>query len=88
MAVPTRLFVGNLPDITVEDDLKTAFGSFGEITNIDLKSKPGDQNKSNKFAFISICASNANIESCKWIKSCIIYLKVAPCKLTYITTHM
>ncbi|KAG7301507.1 hypothetical protein JYU34_014474 [Plutella xylostella] len=64
MAVPTRLFVGNLPDITVEDDLKTAFGSFGEITNIDLKSKPGDQNKSNKFAFISICASNANIESC------------------------
>ncbi|XP_075981368.1 putative RNA-binding protein CG14230 [Anticarsia gemmatalis] len=64
MISATRLFVGNLPDNTQEKELQSAFSVFGEITNLDLKSKAGTDNESKKFAFVSLSASNADIESC------------------------
>ncbi|CAH0713279.1 unnamed protein product, partial [Brenthis ino] len=64
MAFATRLFVGNLPDNLDENALREAFSSYGNITNFDLKSKPGIENDKKKFAFITISASNFNIESC------------------------
>uniref|UniRef100_A0A2A4JLV8 RRM domain-containing protein n=1 Tax=Heliothis virescens TaxID=7102 RepID=A0A2A4JLV8_HELVI len=64
MISATRLFVGNLPENTEENELHKAFSVFGEITNLDLKSKPGDSNESKKFAFVSISAGNTDVESC------------------------
>lgn len=64
MAFATRLFVGNLPENLDENALREAFSSYGNITNFDLKSKPGIENDKKKFAFITISASNFNIESC------------------------
>ena len=65
MISATRLFVGNLPGNAEANDLHSAFSVFGEITNLDLKSKPGDGNESKKFAFVSLSADNVNVESCK-----------------------
>ncbi|XP_023939228.2 nucleolar protein 8 [Bicyclus anynana] len=65
MALNTRLFVGNLPDNFNEHSLREAFSSYGEITNFDLKCKPGIENDNKKrFAFITLSASNFNVESC------------------------
>lgn len=65
MAFTTRLFVGNLPDSLNENALRKVFSSYGDITNFDLKTKPGTENDKKKFAFITLSASNFNIESCK-----------------------
>lgn len=65
MISATRLFVGNLPENTEEKELYSAFSHFGEITNVDLKCKPGDTKESKKFAFVSLSADNGNVESCK-----------------------
>ncbi|KAJ8717302.1 hypothetical protein PYW08_005701 [Mythimna loreyi] len=64
MISATRLFVGNLPENTEANDLHSAFSVFGEITNLDLKSKPGDGNECKKFAFVSLSADNPSVESC------------------------
>nr|XP_034835705.1 probable RNA-binding protein CG14230 [Maniola hyperantus] len=65
MALNTRLFVSNLPDNFNEQALKDAFSSYGEITNFDLKCKPGlETDNKKRFAFISLIASNFNVESC------------------------
>ncbi|KAH9642504.1 hypothetical protein HF086_008914 [Spodoptera exigua] len=64
MISATRLFVGNLPDNTEEKELYSAFSSFGEITNVDLKCKPGDAKESKKFAFVTLSAGNGEVESC------------------------
>lgn len=63
----TRLFVGNLPENTEENDLRSAFSSYGEITTLDLKTKTATCNESKKFAFVSLSGSNHNIESCKYL---------------------
>lgn len=62
----TRLFVGNLPENTSENDLRSAFTSYGEITTLDLKTKTATGNESKKFAFVSLSSSNYSIEACKY----------------------
>nr|XP_026494090.1 probable RNA-binding protein CG14230 [Vanessa tameamea] len=64
MAFTTRLFVGNIPDNFNEKALRDAFSSYGDITNFDLKSKPGIDSDKKTFAFVTISASNFNVESC------------------------
>ncbi|XP_039758919.1 probable RNA-binding protein CG14230 [Pararge aegeria] len=65
MSVNTRLFIGNLPDNFKEHALREAFSSYGNIINFDLKCKPGIETENKKrFAFITLCASNFNVESC------------------------
>ncbi|KAG6456786.1 hypothetical protein O3G_MSEX009939 [Manduca sexta] len=64
MSSGTRLFVGNLPENTNENELRSAFSSYGEITGVDLKSKSGSTEEQKKFAFVTISSSNLNIESC------------------------
>ncbi|XP_046969997.1 probable RNA-binding protein CG14230 [Vanessa cardui] len=64
MAFTTRLFVGNIPNDFDEKALRDAFSSYGDITNFDLKSKPGIDSDKKTFAFVTISASNFNIESC------------------------
>ncbi|XP_013162495.1 PREDICTED: probable RNA-binding protein CG14230, partial [Papilio xuthus] len=64
MAFHTRLFVGNIPKSLSESDLRGAFTSYGEIINLDLKQKPGAENDEKRFAFITLSASNYEVESC------------------------
>ncbi|XP_053615004.1 probable RNA-binding protein CG14230 [Plodia interpunctella] len=63
MSAHTRLFVGNLPDNTSEDVLRKAFSVYGEVTNLDIKSKPGG-NDEKKFAFVTLSGTNYDIELC------------------------
>lgn len=74
MISATRLFVGNLPENIEEKDLHSAFSVFGEITNLDLKSKAGATNESKKFAFVSLSAPNVDVESCEYYTIIIITL--------------
>lgn len=67
MVSATRLFVGNIPDNAQEEDLVSAFSAFGQITNLDLKSKVESRNESKKFAFVSLSAQNIDVESCKYL---------------------
>ncbi|KAJ0174076.1 hypothetical protein K1T71_010222 [Dendrolimus kikuchii] len=62
----TRLFVGNLPDNAEANDLRAAFSAYGEITNLDLKTKSSNNElkEQKKFAFVTLSGSNYNIESC------------------------
>ncbi|XP_014365898.2 probable RNA-binding protein CG14230 [Papilio machaon] len=64
MSFHTRLFVGNIPKSLSESDLREAFTSYGEIINLDLKQKPGAENDEKRFAFITLSASNYEVESC------------------------
>lgn len=67
MSSHTRLFVSNLPENIDESDLVSAFTTYGEIVSVDLKSKSASTDEQRKFAFITLSASNYDIESCKLI---------------------
>ncbi|XP_028031223.1 nucleolar protein 8 [Bombyx mandarina] len=63
MSPGTRLFVSNIPENTSEDELRCAFYKFGKVNSLDLKCKSSlEENKT--FAFITLSASNYDIESC------------------------
>nr|BAA03210.1 50kDa lectin [Bombyx mori] len=63
MSSGTRLFVSNIPENTSEDELRCAFSKFGKVNSLDLKCKSSiEENKT--FAFITLSASNYDIESC------------------------
>ncbi|XP_013137403.1 PREDICTED: probable RNA-binding protein CG14230 [Papilio polytes] len=64
MSFHTRLFVGNIPKSLSENDLREAFTSYGEIINLDIKQKPGAENDEKRFAFLTLSASNYEVESC------------------------
>ncbi|CAF4808380.1 unnamed protein product [Pieris macdunnoughi] len=59
-----RIFVGNLPENSSEKDLAAKFSSFGDIVNIDIKCKPDAEPDKKKFAFVTLCTSEYNIEAC------------------------
>ncbi|XP_068620081.1 probable RNA-binding protein CG14230 isoform X1 [Battus philenor] len=59
-----RLFVGNIPEHLNDNDLREEFSSYGEITNLELKSKADVENDRKYFAFITLSASNHAVESC------------------------
>lgn len=61
----TRLFVGNLPENTEQNDLREAFSSYGEIVNVDIKKKSDSEDGQKKFAFITLAGSHYEIESCE-----------------------
>ncbi|XP_063367065.1 nucleolar protein 8 [Cydia amplana] len=60
----TRLFVGNLPNTFEQNELRSAFSKFAEVTNLDIKSKPATENEGSKFAFVTISGANNEIEAC------------------------
>ncbi|XP_041984970.1 probable RNA-binding protein CG14230 [Aricia agestis] len=64
MAFTTRLFVGNIPEKVTEDALRKEFSIYGDVTNIDIKTKPGAENDKKVFAFVTLSANNYNVESC------------------------
>ncbi|RVE43761.1 hypothetical protein evm_011610 [Chilo suppressalis] len=60
----TRLFVGNLPDTVKETDIEAAFSKYGQIVNVDFKNKSGSDKNQKLFGFVTISASNYEVESC------------------------
>ncbi|XP_059060755.1 probable RNA-binding protein CG14230 isoform X2 [Achroia grisella] len=64
MSLQTRLFVGNLPESTNENEIRSAFSVYGKITNCDIKSKTSNDNQQKLFAFVTLSATNYDIESC------------------------
>ncbi|XP_063626657.1 nucleolar protein 8 [Cydia splendana] len=60
----TRLFVGNLPNSFEENELRSVFSKFAEVTNLDIKSKPAAGNEASKFAFVTISGANNDVEAC------------------------
>lgn len=74
MSFHTRLFVGNIPKSLSENDLREAFTSYGEIINLDIKQKPGAENDEKRFAFLTLSASNYEVESCRCYNCSVYYL--------------
>lgn len=63
-----RLFVGGLTPKINEKDLENIFSRFGEINNIELKSKYDTvQDQTKVFAFIEIKIKPNDLASCKYI---------------------
>lgn len=62
----TRLFVGNLPNNVEENVLRSVFSNYGQVTNLDIKSKSAIENDPKKFAFVTISSPNNDVETCKY----------------------
>lgn len=59
--VETRLFVGNIPLNTSEQDLQAEFGHYGYVNSVEIKSKNEDE----KFAFVNLQIEERLVEKCK-----------------------
>ncbi|XP_077288119.1 putative RNA-binding protein CG14230 [Arctopsyche grandis] len=87
----TRLFIGNIPSGTQEDDLKKEFEFYGKVVKVDLKEKNdlNDSQTTNKlFAFITLESNTLNVNKCiqefseqKWNGS---FLKVSIAKESFL----
>lgn len=63
----TRLFVGNIPANTSEQEIQSEFGYYGVVNRVELKKKNDDEH----FAFVNIMIEERLVEKCKRI---ILYL--------------
>lgn len=61
-----RLFVGNLPYGVTSEDLKQEFNAYGEVKNVEIKTKENlvDPDNPNVFAFVTIDISRQMITQC------------------------
>ncbi|XP_055546817.1 probable RNA-binding protein CG14230 [Wyeomyia smithii] len=60
-----RLFVGNIPQGTSEQELKQEFSAYGPVTAIDLKCKPNPlTNSVDTFAFVNIELDERAVRTC------------------------
>lgn len=60
-----RLFVGNIPGGTSEQELKNEFSSYGPVRGIDLKSKPNPLTGSeDTFAFVNVELDERTLRQC------------------------
>ena len=60
----TKLYVGNLPYDTTEDDLRTLFSQAGNVTTVDLI-KDRDTGRSKGFAFVEMGSQSEAEEAIK-----------------------
>ncbi|CAK1584429.1 unnamed protein product [Parnassius mnemosyne] len=64
MALHTRLFVGNIPENLNDFVLHENFSKYGQVVNLEIKNKPGSENDNKRFAFVTLAASNYDVETC------------------------
>lgn len=57
----TRLFVGNIPANTSEQELQSEFGYYGVVNRVELKTK----NENENFAFVNLQIEERLVEKCK-----------------------
>ena len=57
----TRLFIGNIPSNTTEDELKSEFGYYGVVKSVELKTK----NEDNLYGFVNIEIDDKLAQKCK-----------------------
>lgn len=57
----TRLFIGNIPANTSEDELKSEFSYYGEVKSVELKTK----NEGEVFGFVNIGIDEKLVQKCK-----------------------
>ena len=65
----TRLFVGNLPPDTREEQIKEVFGFYGVCKNVDLKTKKAklEDEAPEVFAFVNIEIEDHMVDQCMQI---------------------
>ncbi|KAL3853055.1 hypothetical protein ACJMK2_016637 [Sinanodonta woodiana] len=60
-----RIFIGGLFPSINETDLRERFSHFGTVSNIEIKTKKGDNDTPKKtFAYLDITASEQNVKKC------------------------
>lgn len=71
----SRFFVANLPTNTTEKDLQFLFQDYGEIKNIELKTKENlvDPDDIKIIAFVTLNIGSEDAQYCKLL--CKIYVK-------------
>lgn len=70
MAKSERLFVGNLPENIVDQELKNEFGAYGSVQSVELKTKKDVDDPSkviNTFAFITLNIDPGALRRCKFL---------------------
>jgi RNA recognition motif-containing protein len=56
-----RLFIGNLPSNTTEEELKSEFGYYGAVKSVELKKK----NDENVYGFVNVELEEKMLTKCK-----------------------
>lgn len=68
MAKCERLFIGNLPENIVEQELKNEFGAYGSVQSVELKTKKDADDPTkviNTFAFLTLNIEPGTLKQCK-----------------------
>jgi RNA recognition motif-containing protein len=61
-----RIFVGNVPESATADQLKKEFSNYGQVQNVDLKSKHNPlTDTTSHFAFITLAIEGNELRQCK-----------------------
>lgn len=65
MSKTHRLFVGNLPENIIDQELKNEFATYGRVKDVELKHKRNaDEEIINTFAFIQIDIDGQSLRQC------------------------
>ncbi|XP_050100595.1 probable RNA-binding protein CG14230 [Anopheles aquasalis] len=65
MAKSFRLFVGNIPQGTSEEELRTEFGAYGVVESVEVKTKPNAlSGAADTFGFVSLKTEDRIVSQC------------------------
>lgn len=71
-----RLFVGNIPCSATEQDVKSEFGYYGDVKNVELKKKIEDKNC---YGFVNIhITEEKQLAKCKFL-----FIKILSIEIQY-----
>lgn len=66
MAKSFRLFVGNIPQGTSEEELRTEFGAYGVVESVEVKTKANAlSGTADTFGFVSLKTEDRIVTQCK-----------------------
>ncbi|XP_076268324.1 putative RNA-binding protein CG14230 isoform X2 [Rhynchophorus ferrugineus] len=61
-----RIFISDLPETLTEDELRTTFSNYGQVSSIEIKERKelGPKNKSLFFAYINLVTDHSDLNKC------------------------